>query len=48
MDESTRERLAQEAWDSKIGAGYLRSEIQRRLDEEIFQDPNREEFDLSD
>lgn len=48
MDESTRDRLAQEALDSKMGAGYLRSEIQRRLDEEIFQDPNREEFDLSD
>lgn len=48
MDESTRERLAQEALDSKMGARYLRSEIQRRLDEEIFEDPNREEFDLSD
>ena len=48
MDESTREKLAQEALDSKMGARYLRSEIQRRLDEEIFEDPNRQEFDLSD
>lgn len=48
MDESTREKLAQAALDSKMGARYLRSEIQRRLDEEIFEDPNREEFDLSD
>lgn len=48
MDESTREHLAQAALDSKMGARYLRSEIQRRLDEEIFENPNREEFDLSD
>ena len=48
MDEVTRERLAQEALDSKMGARYLRSEIQRRLDEEIFEDPNENEFDLSD
>ena len=48
MNETTRKRLAQEALDSKMGARYLRSEIQRRLDEEIFEDPNREEFDLSD
>lgn len=48
MNESTREKLAQAALDSKMGARYLRSEIQRRLDEEIFEDPNRKEFDLSD
>lgn len=48
MNESTREKLAQAALDSKMGARYLRSEIQRRLDEEIFEDPNRNEFDLSD
>ena len=48
MDEPTRERIAQEALDSKMGARYLRSEIQRRLDEEIFEDPNKQEFDLSD
>lgn len=48
MDEPTREHLAQEALDSKMGARYLRSEIQRRLDEEIFEDPNKQEFDLSD
>ncbi len=33
MNESTREKLAQAALDSKMGARYLRSEIQRRLDE---------------
>lgn len=48
MNESTRERLAQEALDSKMGARYLHSEIQRRLDEEIFENPNKQEFDLSD
>ena len=48
MDEPTRERLAQEALDSKMGARYLRSEIQKRLDEEIFENPNKQEFDLSD
>lgn len=48
MDEPTRKKLAQEALNSKMGARYLRSEIQRRLDEKIFEKPNETEYDLSD
>lgn len=48
MDKSTCERLAQAAFDSRMGARYLRSEIQRRIDEHLFENPDNREIDLSD
>lgn len=48
MDKSTCERLAQAAFDSKMGARYLRSEIQRRIDEHLFENPDNREIDISD
>ena len=48
MDKSTCERLAQDAFDSKMGARYLRSEIQRRIDEHLFENPDNREIDISD
>lgn len=48
MNKSTCERLAQAAFDSKMGARYLRSEIQRRIDEHLFENPDNRKIDLSD
>ena len=47
LNDDTREELAKTAASSGLGVRYMRSWLQRRLDEQVFDFPNEAEYDLS-
>lgn len=47
LDETTREKLVEEAEATRMGVRYLRSRIQELLDEQMFWNCNQEEYKLS-
>lgn len=47
LNEVTREELAETAARTGLGVRYLRSWLQKRLDEQVFEFPDRDEYDLS-
>lgn len=47
LDEQTSQRLVTEAAESHMGVRYLRSKIQQLLDDQIFQDCEQTEYQLS-
>ena len=47
LNDNTREELAKDAARTGLGVRYLRSWLQRRLDEQVFDFPDEDEYDLS-
>lgn len=47
LDEPSREALIQDALRTRLGVRYLQSRLQQRLDEALFRDWGRTEYDLS-
>ncbi len=47
LSAKTKHRLAKEAAENRMGVRFIRSQIQRKLDDELFKDCSRKEYTIA-
>ena len=47
MSANAKHKLAKQAAENRMGVRFIRSQLQRKLDDELFEDCNRTEYTIA-